>query len=523
MRYLKENKSKIPWITAALVAGGGAAYALWHRNRLTGREFVMEVIDPREMEQPPQSTHVGEGDPTAQPIRDGSGPLFHRRYRADILNPQIDAVQLMDYVKFHLNDLTPVELAVFEKMKGDESKFEVGDEWYIHITGPWDGPVRTIDVQPNSFSFITLKGHVEAGQITFRAIPHRENPNALRFEIMSWSRSKDFIVNLGYDKLQSIKTAQTAIWTTFCERAAERSGGTLIDKVNILTQRTPYEGEKTLQRVEQPAWNQYKDMLDSLRNKKLNYDAEMRENFTEVNGWRIDSYAVDLPAEQPGEPESNGAWNIAREVIRNYEFPDPNLITGIFVPDDPLENRYMVLRARFLLFTFHFGVKVSQVVDEIRQDPIMGRARVWGWSYRTLEGHFEMGEITFTVWKFLDSGQVQFRINAYSKVTHIPNIFYRIGFHLFGRSLQVYFSHSAMDRMKKFVADRLATRKDGVTVEQESEKLETVEVKSTSESPAAQRQVEQAQQVTPETSLNAAANITETPDRPIEAGQPDSH
>jgi uncharacterized protein (UPF0548 family) len=523
MKPLQENKQKLPWLTAALVVAGGAAYTLWHRNRLTGREFVVEIIDPKDMEQPVMPPELGEGDDTAQPIRDGSGPLFHRRYRADIFNPDMTAEQLMAYVKSHLNECTPSELAVFRKMKGDENKFEAGDEWYIHITGPWDGPVRTVSVTPTSFSFITLKGHVEAGQITFRAQPRAEMPNVLRFEIMSWSRSKDLIVNLGYDKLQSIKTAQTAIWTTFCERVAKASGGSLIDKVNILTQRTRYEGEETLQRVKLPVWHQYKDMLESLRVKKLNYDAELRENFTEVNGWRIDSYSVELPSEQPGEPEAQGSFEIAQEVIRNYEFPDPNLITGIFVPDDPLENRLMILKARFMLFTFHFGVRVSEVIDEIREDPTLGKARVWGWSYRTLEGHFEMGEITFSVWKFLQSGRVEFRINAYSKVTHIPNIFYRIGFRIFGRSLQVYFAHSAMDRMKKFVADRLAERKDGVTSEQESDKLEKVEIKSTRDEPAAQRQVEKAQQVTPETSLNAAASITEKPDTPTEAGQPQRH
>lgn len=519
MKLLKDNRQKLPWMTAALVVTGGAIYTFWYRNRLTGREFEMDIIDPRDMEQPILPTEIGEHDPHIQAIQDGSGALFHRRYRADILNPQLDPAGLMDYVKSHLNDLTPAELAVFEKVKGAEDNFAVGDEWYIHITGPWDGPVRTVSVNPDSFSFLTMQGHVEAGQITFRAQPHPEMPNAIRFEILSWSRSKDLIVNFGYDLLQSIKTAQTAMWTTFCERTAETSGGQLTDKVHILTQRTRYEGDRTLQRVKQPAWQQYGDLLDTMRNKKLNYDAETRQNFTAVNGWNIDSYAVELPSEAPGEPIPGGAWEAAREVIRNYEFPDPKLITGIFLPDDPLENRVMVLKAQFLVFSFHFGVKVSEVIDEIREDASLGKAQVWGWGYRTLEGHFEMGEITFTVWKFLQTGRVEFRISAYSKATHIPNLIYRAGFRLFGRSLQVYFAHTAMDRMKKFVADRIADRTEGVTADQESDKLEKVEVRSTSEDPAAQRQADQAQQVTPETSLNAAANITETPDTPTEADQ----
>ncbi|WP_310395942.1 hypothetical protein [Hymenobacter sp.] len=42
----------------------------------------------------------------------------------------------------------------------------------------------------------------------------------------------------------------------------------------------------------------------------------------------------------------------AQDVLRRYAFPPPDLITGIFAPDAPLENRVMVLRAQFLFFKF---------------------------------------------------------------------------------------------------------------------------------------------------------------------------
>ena len=35
----------------------------------------------------------------------------------------------------------------------------------------------------------------------------------------------------------------------------------------------------------------------------------------------------------------------------------------------------------------------------------MGDAvRVWGWSYRTLQGHLEMGQMDYALWKWLDDG-----------------------------------------------------------------------------------------------------------------------
>ena len=71
---------------------------------------------------------------------------------------------------------------------------------------------------------------------------------------------------------------------------------------------------------------------------------------------------------------------------------------------------------------------------------------VWGYNYHTLEGHFEQGQIEFTLHKQLTTGRVLLRIHAVSKTGHISNIFYRIGFRIFGRALQRRFAHRALDR-----------------------------------------------------------------------------
>lgn len=199
-----------------------------------------------------------------------------------------------------------------------------------------------------------------------------------------------------------------------------------------------------------PLWEEYQSLLEQIKLRKLNYDLEKSEEFTELNGWRIDDYATELPSESPGQPYPKGSWEIACEILRNYEFPDPSLITGVYVPDIPLQERYMILRGRFWWFTFLFGAKIGKVSDETRRVDEITHARIWGYSYQTLEGHFEMGEITFEIWKYLESGKVEFRIHAYSKPTHIPNIFYRIGFRLFGRRLQVKFARTALARMRQW-------------------------------------------------------------------------
>lgn len=163
-------------------------------------------------------------------------------------------------------------------------------------------------------------------------------------------------------------------------------------------------------------------------------------------GWHLDNYCQALPSEQVGLPQENGSFRAACQVLKNYSFAPPALITGVFDPEQELGKRVMALRGRFLFFTFWFGVKVSRVINEIRSLPQGDREVVWGYSYRTLERHFEEGEITFTIHKIISTGRVFLKIEAISKTGHIANPFYRIGFKLVGRYLQIYFAREAMRR-----------------------------------------------------------------------------
>ncbi len=201
-------------------------------------------------------------------------------------------------------------------------------------------------------------------------------------------------------------------------------------------------------------YERYKTRLESLEKLGLNLDLERREDFTAANGWNLDHYEADLPSESPGEAVDGGAFRAAQTVLRDYKFPPPDLITGIFVPDEPLEKRVMLLRARFLGFTFYFGVKVNGVTDGLRAGKD-AQERVWGYRYATLEGHFERGQIEFLIVKNLDSGGVQFRIDAFSKTGLIRNPLYRLGFSLFGRHLQRRFARQSLLRMQTLVAQAL--------------------------------------------------------------------
>ena len=92
-----------------------------------------------------------------------------------------------------------------------------GEEFVVRMPGPWDGPVRVVHRDAKSFRLATLDGHLEAGQIEFRAF---RAGDGLRFEIESWARAGDRLSDLMYNKLRLAKEIQLNMWTHFCIRAA---------------------------------------------------------------------------------------------------------------------------------------------------------------------------------------------------------------------------------------------------------------------------------------------------------------
>ncbi len=209
------------------------------------------------------------------------------------------------------------------------------------------------------------------------------------------------------------------------------------------------------------AWEKYRDLLATYAHTKVNYDYADQHDYTPASGWRLDDYATDLPTEAPGPPAPAGSFAAAQDVLRRYAFPPPNLITGYFDPQQPIDERIMVLRAHFLVFNFYFGVRVADVIDEAARPGPNGPAgydpeRVWGYGYRTLEGHFEKGQINFSIHKNLTTGAVQFRIHAVSQKGRIQNPFYWLGFKLLGRTLQRRFARQSLARMRQLVAAALA-------------------------------------------------------------------
>jgi uncharacterized protein (UPF0548 family) len=193
--------------------------------------------------------------------------------------------------------------------------------------------------------------------------------------------------------------------------------------------------------------------LERLQNLEVNFDPDGLPAVAR-DAWHVDAYRRSLRSEPPGDPVRHGSFETAKLLLCDYEFADPTRIRAYYRADSPLEQRDMLLEIRYLVLRVRVGVRIGAVFDEVRQ--IAGRsARVWGWAYQTLAGHLERGQMDYQVWKWLDTGEVEYRIHAVSQVAEIRNPVLNLGFRLVGRREQLRFARRCAERMERLVNLRL--------------------------------------------------------------------
>ena len=431
---------------------------LWRTTPMRRRECEG---DPAEDCPPPLPAGVETRE--LQGAAEGVGALFHRRYRARIRGASLSPGELMSRMQRNLDAFAPSEFASFQKVEDSGTdRMRVGDEYVVRMPGPWDGPVRVVDVTPTSFRLATLEDHLEAGQVEFRV----SDEGRTVFEIESWARSGDRLSDLLFDRARISKEIQLHMWTSVLERVIQCSGGRrdgyLVVETRRLEPKSPAERLATSARKRQA--------LAALDHTPLNFDRSRRDAFTLASGWRLDHRRQPLPSEPPGLPVPGGSWEIAQRLMRGYEFVDPSIVRACYDPEAPLEGRNMLLELRFWGLRFLAGVRVVDVHEEIRT--VDGReVHVWGWSYATLVGHLEAGEMSWEVHKWLDSGEVEFAIDAYSRRAKIANPLVQLGFRLFGRREQLRFLGITCERMRRLTEEALQTDSDAGDVRQVAQEV----------------------------------------------------
>jgi Domain of unknown function (DUF1990) len=168
-------------------------------------------------------------------VEDGVGPMLHRSYRVLVEGGSARARDLIATFADAPNRGAPADVAVFLKTRGRGHPLQVGDEFVVRMPGPWDGPVRVIAAGPTSVRLATLRGHLEAGQIEFRA---RDLEDGLvELEIESWARAADRLSHVLYNHVRLAKEIQLNLWLETCLRLAALGGGHPRDGVEINTRR----------------------------------------------------------------------------------------------------------------------------------------------------------------------------------------------------------------------------------------------------------------------------------------------
>jgi uncharacterized protein (UPF0548 family) len=165
-----------------------------------------------------------------------------------------------------------------------------------------------------------------------------------------------------------------------------------------------------------------------------------------------------LPHEAPGPPGPGGSWEVAKRMMDGYQLADPRLVDGVFAPGSPVSGRDMLLKIRYGPLRFKVGVRVGAVHED--ETELDGRPLLrYGWSYRTLQGHFEEGEMLYELRKWLDSGDVEFRLHAVSRPARSGPLLLRLGFRLLGRSRQLRFYRQVCRRVKRLTEAQLETER----------------------------------------------------------------
>ncbi|MDL5159858.1 DUF1990 family protein [Actinomycetospora termitidis] len=198
-----------------------AGMGLMTVSYLRDRQLIVRSEEPGDDADLPATVPADLTDPRVQHQQHGRGPLFHRRFTVLIDGATADATGLMTQVRGDLEKLLPKEVAAVTP-HGDGTPPKPGDEFVVRMPGPWDGPVRVISSDDTHLRLTTLAGHLEAGQIEFRA---DDEADGLRFTIETWARPASPLLDLLFTHLRVAKEMQLFMWVRACLAAAKLAGG----------------------------------------------------------------------------------------------------------------------------------------------------------------------------------------------------------------------------------------------------------------------------------------------------------
>jgi len=192
------------------------------------------------------------------------------------------------------------------------------------------------------------------------------------------------------------------------------------------------------------------EQLDALA---VSFDEEAREQMrARDERWHpVRSEAV-IAREPPGPPLPSGPFERACELVRQYRFSDPSIVSATFDPARPLLGRRMLLQIRVLGLRYLCGTRVGEVRDERTE-----HESVFGFRYDTLEGHIERGEEWFLVRKDHATGAIRFSIASRWQRGELASAWTRAGFTLLAGRYRAVWLRRAHARMRAMLGSARST------------------------------------------------------------------
>lgn len=165
------------------------------------------------------------------PASAGAGPLLQRDYWAVLKDCRFSCSEVATYVREHFLDFPPEPLVVFHRPDGAEGPLQVGDRLDVQIRMEGTTAVCVVHTDANSLTLATVKGHPEAGRITFGA--YRNDRGDVLFHIRSRARSSSRLFYAGF--LTAGDPMQTNTWTDFIDCLAHTVAEGIVGAIYVET------------------------------------------------------------------------------------------------------------------------------------------------------------------------------------------------------------------------------------------------------------------------------------------------
>lgn len=195
--------------------------------------------------QPPRSQPEPSNEPSSELQLDGgAGPLLQRDYWTVLKGCRLSPAEVGELIATRFCELSPPDLCVFTRADEQERALEVGDELRVAIRLAGSFGVRVVHKDANSLTLATLRGHPEAGRITFGA--YRNDWGEVVAHIRSLARSSD---PLRYAEFLMLGDGmQAGTWTGFLDRLASVAGegvvGSIVEETTRLHGAPPDESDR---------------------------------------------------------------------------------------------------------------------------------------------------------------------------------------------------------------------------------------------------------------------------------------